>query len=138
MGLFNRKPKTDYRPCGLDGFKFRNEKVRDRYLFLKRLQNQGVISDLKVKPRFTIVPVLYGEIPEGKRKPVKLQRAYYYYGDFSYLKNGNLVVEDVKNKEGHLTSIYKLKKRLMMYFHQIDVQEIYDATSWVNDSKKPR
>lgn len=138
MRLFSKKQKTDYKPVYADGIKFRNEKVRDRYLFLKRLQEQGVISELKIKPRYTIVPVLYGEIPEGKRKPVKLQRAYYYYADFSYLKNESVVVEDVKNKEGILTSIYRLKKRLMMYFHQIDVQEIYEATEWVNSEKKTR
>ena len=144
MSIFTiKRKKTDYRPCYADGIKFRNEKVRDRYLFLKKLENQRVIRELFIQKRVTVIPKVYEGYttePVACKKPRVIQQASYYYADFTYVRDGKLVVEDVKNGDGSgkLTNSYLLKKKLMLLFHKIVVKEIYDATEWVNEDKKQR
>lgn len=44
----------------------------------------------------------------------------YYIADFVYTENGKKVVEDVK---GCRTEVYKLKKKMVLYFHGIKIKE---------------
>lgn len=148
----NKKPsKWHNTPCEYNGIKFDSHKERDRYIFLKSLEDKGVISELTCQPRFTICPEVYEErevtykteklqIEKTVVKKVKIANARYYYGDFSYVFDGQKVVEDVKSSPENLTDLYSLKKSLMMYFFHIDVKEIYNPTSWnhVNSNKQPR
>ena len=153
MSWFNKKSKNKYgnKPCVYNGIKFDSEKERDRYIFLKSLEDKGVISELKLQPRFTVCPEVYEErevtyetkklkVQKTVTKQVKINNAHYYYGDFSYLLNGSLVVEDVKGDPSRLTDLYKLKKSLVLYFYKIEVIEIYNPTIWnhPNYGKKPR
>lgn len=48
-------------------------------------------------------------------------RAITYTGDFQYVKDGKVVVEDVK---GMVTPEYKLKEKMMAYFHHIIIRRI--------------
>lgn len=138
MGIFKiKKSRNDYNPVYHDGLKFRNEKVRDRYIFLKNLQGKNVISDLRYQKRFTVIPAVKAETAETK-KGKNLQNASYYYADFTYVYNKQLVVEDVKNREGALTNSYLIKKKLMFYFNRINVIEIYNPNSWTNAQKESR
>lgn len=143
MGWFNKKNKNKYgnERCEYNGIKFDSHKERDRYIFLKSLQDKGVISELKCQPRFTICPEVYEErevtyetkklkVQKTVTKQVKIANARYYYGDFSYLLNGSLVVEDVKGDPSRLTDLYLTKKDLVRYFYRIEVIEIYNPTTW--------
>ena len=153
MGWFNKKSKNKYHneKCEYDGIKFDSHKERDRYIFLKSLQDKGVISELKCQPRFTVCPEVYEErevtyetkklkVQKTAIRQVKINNAHYYYGDFSYLLNGSLVVEDIKSSPDNLTDLYKLKKSLVLYFYKIEVIEVYNPTTWnhPNYGKKPR
>lgn len=154
MGFFSKKQKKNKygnKPCTYQGIKFDSEKERDRYIFLKSLQDKGIISELTCQPRFTICPEVYEErevtykteklqIEKTVVKKIKIANARYYYGDFSYVFDGQKVVEDVKSSPENLTDLYSLKKSLMMYFFYIDVKEIYNPTTWnyVNSCKMPR
>lgn len=151
---FFRKPKpSKYRneKCEYNGIKFDSHKERDRYIFLKSMEDKGVISDLKCQPRFTVCPEVYEErevtyyteklhVKKTVTKQVKIANARYYYGDFSYLLNGSLVVEDVKSNPNNLTDLYALKKDLVRHFYKIEIIEIYNPTTWnhVNYGKTPR
>lgn len=86
-----------------------------RYSELSRLARLGVISDLKRQVSFELIPAQYGE--DGKL----LERAVTYKADFTYYKNGKLVVEDVK---GVKTKDYIIKRKLMLYVHNIKLVEI--------------
>lgn len=86
-----------------------------RYSELSRLARLGVISDLKRQVSFELIPAQYGE--DGKL----LERAVTYKADFTYYKNGKLVVEDVK---GVKTKDYIIKRKLMLYVHKIKLVEI--------------
>ena len=148
----NKKPsKWHNTPCEYNGIKFDSHKERDRYIFLKSLQDKGVISELKCQPRFTICPEVYEErevtyetkklkVQKTVVKKVKIANARYYYADFQYVFNGNTIVEDVKSDPKNLTDLYLTKKDLVRYFYRIEVIEIYNPTSWnhVNSGKKPR
>lgn len=152
MGFFN-KNKSKYRNerCEYDGFKFDSRKERDRYIFLKSMQEKGVISDLKLQPRFTVCPEVYEEreieyeteklkVKKTKIAKVKLANARYYYADFEYMLDGVRVVEDVKSSPENLTDVYALKKDLVRYFYRIEVVEVYNPTVWnhVNSCKRAR
>jgi hypothetical protein len=148
----NKKPsKWHNTPCEYNGIKFDSHKERDRYIFLKSLQDKGVISDLKCQVRYTVCPAVYGEreveyyteklhVKKTKIEKYTKQTASYYYADFTYMLNGELVVEDVKGNEGVVTDTYVLKKKLMLAYNNIEVIEVYNPTVWnhVNSGKKPR
>ncbi len=55
-----------------------------------------------------------------------LKKEYSYYADFDYYTaDGEHVVEDVKGYKGSTTyTVFKIKKKLMLYFHNIQVREV--------------
>lgn len=98
----------------VDGITFASKKEAKRYDELKLLLKSGVITDLILQPRFILQDkcVVRGE---------KL-RAIEYVGDFQYMYNGELIVEDVK---GVLTEVFKLKSKLFKYkYPHIILKEI--------------
>lgn len=100
----NRNPsKFRNKKTVVDGITFDSQKEARRYEELKILLRSGMISDLKLQPEFTI--------SEGYRaldgKKVSAAR---YIADFSYIQDGQRVVEDVK---GAKTPVYKLKARVL-------------------------
>lgn len=150
MGWFSKKnnqSKWHNTPCEYNGIKFASHKERDRYIFLKSLEDKGVISDLKRQVRYTVCPAVYGEREVQLKTKTKIekytvQKAAYYYADFTYTYNGETIVEDVKgdpNKKT-LTKEYLLKKKMMLAFNGIEVIEVYNPTEWnhVNSGKTPR
>ena len=150
MSWFNKKQNKQSKwhntPCEYNGIKFDSHKERDRYIFLKSLEDKGVISDLKRQVRYTVCPAVYGEREVQLKTKTKIekytvQKASYYYADFTYIYNGETIVEDVKGDQNTtLTDTYQLKKKMMLAFNGIEVIEIYNPTSWnhVNSNKQPR
>ena len=109
-----------------DGIKFDSKRERDRYMVLKDAERRGVISELKCQPKFTLIPAQYHEEAKQLKTKVKMVKkcdflAITYTGDFQYVKDGNIVVEDVK---GMVTPEYKLKEKMMAYFHHIIIRRI--------------
>ena len=109
-----------------DGIKFDSKRERDRYMVLKDAERRGVISELKCQPKFTLIPAQYHEEAKQLKTKVKMVKkcdflAITYTGDFQYVKDGKIVVEDVK---GMVTPEYKLKEKMMAYFHHIIIRRI--------------
>lgn len=98
-----------------EGEKFDSRKEFNRYLELLIYQESGVIQDLKRQVPFVICDKVINE--EGK----VLQRESKYIADFTYIKDGELVVEDAK---GFRTDLYKLKKKLMFQRYGILIKEV--------------
>lgn len=106
----NRKAKTE------EGH-FDSQKEYRRYKTLKLLERAGVIQDLKHHVVFIVIdPVHYPSINSNKQ-------ATKYEADFTYIRDGKLVAEDVKS-EATITPLYKVKKQLMMEKHGIEVIEV--------------
>lgn len=74
------------------------------------------IRDLRLQPQFTLQESY--KTCDGKRV-----RAIRYVADFSYIRDGALVVEDVKSKATK-TAQYQMKRKMMMERFGIEVQEV--------------
>ena len=93
-----------------DGQKFDSQKEYHRWCELRLLERAGKINRLQRQVRFNLIPKQDGEA------------ACTYVADFVYYDdNWDLVVEDAK---GYKTDVYKIKKKLMLYFHGIRIQEV--------------
>ena len=95
-----------------------SKKEAKRAAELKLLEKAGVISNLQEQVVYELIPAQY-RIVNGKKKCI--ERAMKYIADFQYVENGNTVVEDVK---GFRTDVYRIKKKLMLYFHDIRIKEV--------------
>ena len=130
--LFASQKESKYRneKVEYDGMTFDSKRERDRYIVLKDAERQGIISDLVCQPKFTLLPAQYHEETVQLKTKVKTVRkcdflATTYTGDFQYIKDGNVVVEDVK---GMVTPEYKLKEKMMLFFHKIRIRRVYKPT----------
>lgn len=98
----NRKLKSP------DGQVFDSVKEFHRWGCLRLLERAGKITDLQRQVSFELIPKQDGE------------RACSYVADFTYYKDGKLVVEDCK---GFKTDVYRIKKKLMLWVHGIRITE---------------
>lgn len=99
------KSKYRNRKCVVCGISFDSEMEGRRYLVLRDMLTRGEISKLKLQPEFTITESY--RLPDGKQ--VKAMR---YRADFSYERDGELIVEDVKT-EGTKTRIFINKSKAL-------------------------
>lgn len=90
-------------------------KEAHRHSMLKLLERAGKISGLKRQVKYELIPA-----QRDKETGKVIERACSYIADFTYYENGVLVVEDTK---GFKTPEYKLKKKMMLYFHGIRIKE---------------
>lgn len=97
------------------GLKFDSKAEHKRWQYLVMLQRAGEIRDLRMQVPFELIPAQVS--PSGKK-----ERPTVYLADFVYLtKEGGRVVEDVK---GAVTPEFRLKRKLMLHVHKIEVQEV--------------
>jgi hypothetical protein len=88
----------------IDGIKFDSKAEAERYEELFQMYKVGDIDTLEVHPRIVLQPSF--------KYHGKTERLIVYEADFRYLKNGEVIVEDVK---GFATETYKLKRKLLLY-----------------------
>lgn len=115
-----RAKKIEY-----NGMTFDSKKELRRYNELKVLERVGKISHLQRQVKFVLIPTQRTEDKIGARggviKGKLLEKECSYYADFVYEENGETVVEDVK---GMRTTEYVIKRKLMLYVHNIKINEI--------------
>lgn len=81
----------------------------DRCRDLELLCAAGKIKELRKQVKFVLIPKQNGE------------RSVSYIADFTYFdEDGNFIVEDAK---GYKTPMYRLKKKMMLFFHGIKIKE---------------
>lgn len=107
MSWTYRKNKYGNRKTELDGIVFDSRKEANRWAELCMLERTGLISDLKRQVRFEIVPTV--------RRSEETSRARYYVADFTYIQEGQKVIEDVKSPATRVDKVYSLKKALMVW-----------------------
>lgn len=100
-----RRHKYNAKKTTVDGITFDSKREASRYIELKLLQQAGIISNLKLQPRYQLQP-------KFKDRDGNTIRAIYYQADFEYYEDGQLIVEDTKGFE---TKDFKLKKKLFLY-----------------------
>ena len=124
---FRSKSKYGNKKVVVNGIEFHSKKEARRYKELFLLEKAGAISDLRLQEKFVLIPAQYEtferygkngqRLKDGRRL---LEREVAYIADFVYIENGKMVVEDTK---GMRTPDYKIKRKMMLYFHNIKVKE---------------
>lgn len=115
------------------GIKFDSTREYRRYLALKEAQDKGLISDLEVHKKFTLIPPVVETIEVQLKTKTKMvekvvQKAITYTADFVYTKDGQEVIEDVKISEYMLPKEYLLKEKLFFYNFRKRIKRVYKPT----------
>lgn len=131
-----RKGKYNNTKVEIDEIKYDSKKESQRNAYLELMQKQGLISDLKRQVVFELIPTIHEDKVvhlKTKDKIVKrvAQKAVTYKADFTYIKDGQLVVEDVKASASYaaLDKTFILKEKMMRYFHGIVIKRVYKANA---------
>lgn len=97
------------------GIEFDSQKEAYRYLYLRDLEKRGLIKKLELQKEFELIPT---QKIDGK----VVERAIKYIADFTYYDDtGAFIVEDTK---GFKTKEYIIKRKLMLYIHNIRIKEL--------------
>lgn len=94
--------KYNARAVTVDGHRFASQAEARRYAELRLLERAGEIRDLRLQPAYVLQAGFRHPRTGRKIRPVL------YVGDFRYVENGQVVVEDVK---GHETAVWRLKQK---------------------------
>ena len=120
----NRNNKYKAEKLTYEGMTFDSKKEARRYAQLRLLERAGIISNIRRQVEFVLIPAQYDIVlANGKHKRKCIERACKYIADFVYRDNekGAVVVEDTK---GIRTKDYIIKRKLMLYFYKIRIQEV--------------
>lgn len=111
-------PKNKYGAIRTEecGIKFASKKEARRFAELSDLLKCGEIERLKLQPQFTLQESYITETGERIR-------AIRYTADFSYIKKGMIVVEDVKSRATR-TKEYLRNRKMMREKFGIDIKEV--------------
>ena len=102
-----------------NGFgRFDSIKEFKRYLLLREEEKIGRIKNLQRQVKFELIPKQTDS--NGKL----IERACYYIADFVYEKQGKQVVEDVKSRITVSVASFEIKRKLMLYKHNISIKEV--------------
>lgn len=120
-----RNKKVEYK-----GILFDSIRERDRYIVLKDAESKGLISNLELQVKFELIPAITEEYVEhlktkDKTKTRTLQLATTYTCDFQYIKDGMLVIEDVKISPKMLPPEFVLKEKLLFWRRNIRIKKVY-------------
>lgn len=99
-------------PTAIDGVKFPSKKEANRYAELRLAEKAGAIAGLEPHPKF--------------RLEVNGHLIGTYTADSRYVdtRTGEVVVEDVKSVATRKKEAYRLRKRLMVAIHGIEIREV--------------
>ena len=118
-------------PTVIAGHKYDSRKEAKYSILYKQWEQDGKISNLRMQVPFEIIPAVWvDEVQHLKTKDKIIrkckQRASYYVADFVYTDNetGKEVVVDVKSAITRQNKEYRLKKKMMLAFNNIEIQEV--------------
>ena len=127
-----KKSKYGAKKVTRGGETFDSLKEYRRFCELSLLEKSGDIDGLRRQVVFPLIPTQREETCEvytrgknkGLPKPGKvLEKEVKYIADFVYTERSTceIIVEDVK---GFKTKDYILKRKMMLYFHNIRIREV--------------
>ena len=98
-----------------DGITFDSSPERDAYRILKEAEKRGLISDLKLKEVFTLIPRQTEPVEVKMKTKTKIVERFCehpltYEADFTYTQDGMRVIIDVKG--AWTTEDYRIKKKV--------------------------
>lgn len=100
-----------------DGHWFDSIKEKNHYIALKQLEKADIIEDLQMQVPFLLIDTIKHN---GKTYPKTK-----YIADFTYKRDGKLIVEDVKSEITRKDPTYRLKiKLLLSKYTEIKFEEV--------------
>lgn len=125
-----KAPKFRNKKIKVNDLTFDSKKEFERYLFLKKAEENGEITNLQRQVRFELIPAIKTTETtqlKTKSKVVEkvVQKATYYFCDFQYEKDGEIITEDVKISPKMLPKDYRLKEKLMLWRYNIKIKRVY-------------
>lgn len=129
MAFRRRQGKYNARKVQTEDGSFMSKKELKRWNELKLQEEAGMISDLRKQVKFVLIPAQREPDTIGARGGVHkgklLEREVSYIADFVYIKDGKQIVEDTKGlRKGNAYDLFVVKRKMMLYFHRIKVQEV--------------
>lgn len=102
----------------IGGIKFDSKAEGARFVQLRRMQEAGLISNLKRQVSFELAPAV--KIPGKHRMSPPLR----YFADFTYEQDGKTIIEDVKGQD-KVTEGFRIKRHLMAVagYHIVEVRK---------------
>lgn len=104
-----KRSKYGNKKVEIDGQVFDSIKESKRYIQLRYLLRAGEIKYLERQVEFEL--------------HVNGEKVASYFADFVFEKDGKMIVEDVKSPTTRRIREYRLKKKLMVACHGIEIQE---------------
>lgn len=142
MKYFSKKIKNEYG-------EFDSKAEYERYLYLKHLEDIGVISHLKRQVKFEIIPKLVKQVEVQLKTKTKIverteEMAAHYTADFCYLDHdGKYIIEELKGSYTKNLADYILRRKLIkriVFLHNEEVGfvdwEFKEVISKTNNRKK--
>ena len=112
------RPKYRNKKTEIGGVKFDSKAEASRFVALKRMEEAGLISNLKRQVSFELAPAVK---IHGKRRMSPPLR---YFADFTYEQDGKTIIEDVKGQD-KVTEGYRIKRHLLAVagIHIVEVRK---------------
>ena len=130
----SKKSKYHNKKVEYDGISFDSKKEMKRYVFLKDMEDKGVIENLERQVRFVLIPSITEDRIvhlKTKDKVVKktIQLAITYTCDFRYVHDGVTIVEDIKAspKSAALDKVFLIKEKLFRWRYGFAIKRVYNA-----------
>ena len=116
MGFKNRYYGT--RKVEYEGIVFDSTPERDAYRILREAEKRGLISDLKLKEVFTLIPRQTEAVEVKMKTKTKIVQAFRehpltYESDFTYYQGGKKIVLDIKGQ--FITEDYVIRRKIMRW-----------------------
>lgn len=98
-----------------DGIVFDSKPERDCYRILREAERRGLISGLKLKEVFTLIPRQTEHVVKHLKTKDKIVEEFRehpltYESDFTYMQDGRRVILDIKG--GWTTEDYRIKRKV--------------------------
>lgn len=102
----------------VDGLTYDSAKEARRGAQLAMMQDAGMIADLKRQVSYVLAPAVTLAGERRKKPPLR------YVADFTYMRDGQLVIEDVKSEHSRTLDAYRIKRHLMKSVLNLDITEV--------------
>ena len=133
-----KKSKYHNKKVEYAGISFDSKKEMKRYVFLKDMEDKGVIENLERQVRFVLIPSITEDRIvhlKTKDKVVKktIQLAITYTCDFRYVHDGVTIVEDIKAspKSASLDKSFIIKEKLFRWKYGYGIKRVYNPTETI-------
>ncbi len=119
----------------IDGVTWDSKREYQRWLVLRQAEKDGLISELERQPKFELVPAIKEKYVKHLKTKDKVcertaQLPITYTADFRYIKDGNIVVEDVKASP-HMAALdpkFLIKEKLFRWKFGFPIKRVYKPT----------